>query len=122
VTSAGDTLPGFVHDRCAAFFPLPAASPVFRDLGLERHRLRWITPTVAMAHPFADGSAIALHRDLDATVDSLHRASPGAGRALGHHVGWPLPRVAPAGSRAPWPSASSSAEDASTAASRSRRS
>ena len=34
-----------------------------------------------MAHPFEDGTAIALHQDLDATVASLEAAHPGAGVA-----------------------------------------
>src|SRR3954454_16073540 len=73
-------LPGFVHDSCAGFLPLTVASSAFEGLGV-RERLEWITPPVAMAHPFLDGSDIALHRDLGATVDSLERAAPGAGRA-----------------------------------------
>jgi phytoene dehydrogenase-like protein len=75
------TLPGFVHDHCAGFLPVAAASPAFRDLPLERHGLQWVTPEVAMAHPFADGSAIALHRDVAATAASLEAAAPGAGAA-----------------------------------------
>jgi phytoene dehydrogenase-like protein len=81
VKSAEDTLPGFVHDRCAGFFPLTAASPAFRGLGLERHGLQWVDPPIPMAHPFVDGSAIALHRDLNATVASLERAAARAGSA-----------------------------------------
>jgi phytoene dehydrogenase-like protein len=92
VSSGADTLPGFVHDRCAAFFPLTAASPAIRGLGLERHGLQWIDPAVAMAHPFADGSAIALRRDLPGTVASLERAAPGAGRAWSDLVGPVLAR------------------------------
>jgi hypothetical protein len=37
-------------------------------------------PDVAMAYPFADGTAIALHRDVDATVAGLEDAASGAGR------------------------------------------
>lgn len=33
-----------------------------------------------MAYPFADGTAIALHRDVDATVAGLDSVAPGAGR------------------------------------------
>jgi phytoene dehydrogenase-like protein len=33
--------PGFVNDRCSAFYPLGAASPVFRMLELERFGLRY---------------------------------------------------------------------------------
>ena len=81
ISSSQATLPGFVHDICAGFFPLAAASPAFEGLELERHGLEWINPPVPMAHPFADGSAIALHRDLGATAASLERAAPGAGGA-----------------------------------------
>ena len=35
----------------------------------------------AMAHPFLDGTAIALHRDVGVTCDSLEGSAPGAGRA-----------------------------------------
>jgi phytoene dehydrogenase-like protein len=81
VSSAELTLPGFVHDHCAAFFPLAAASPAFRELPLERHGLEWIDPPLAMAHVFDGGQAIGLHRDLGATVESLERCAPGAGAA-----------------------------------------
>ena len=76
-----DTLPGFVHDRCAGFFPLTRASPAFRRLALEHEGLRWVTPPYAMAHPFADGRAILLHRELEVTVESLEAVRPGAGHA-----------------------------------------
>ena len=52
--------PNFVNDRFSAFYPLAAASPVFRALGLEipfRHG-----PFV-LAHPAADGSCAILRRD-----------------------------------------------------------
>jgi phytoene dehydrogenase-like protein len=71
------TLPGFVHDHCASFVPMAAASPAIRGLNLERDGLVWIDPPHVMAHPFEDGRAIALHRDVDATVASLGQAGPG---------------------------------------------
>jgi phytoene dehydrogenase-like protein len=77
--SQGRTLPGFVHDHCAGVLPLAAASPAFGDLPLARHGLEWVTPEIAMAHPFGDGSAIVLHRDLDATAASLDAVARGAG-------------------------------------------
>jgi phytoene dehydrogenase-like protein len=82
-TSGERTLPGFVHDHCAAFNPMTVASPAFRELHLEQEGVRWISPELIMAHPFEDGTAIALHRDLDATVASLDAAHPGAGGAWG---------------------------------------
>jgi phytoene dehydrogenase-like protein len=79
VSSHTDTLPGFVHDRCAGFFPLTLASPAFDGLGV-RERLAWVNPDLPMAYPTADGTAIALYRDMDATVASLESVAPGAGR------------------------------------------
>ena len=69
--SAQVTRPGFVHDLHAAFMPMTVVSPAMRALDLERHGVSWVAPPVVVAHPFEDGSAIALHRDLDATVASL---------------------------------------------------
>jgi phytoene dehydrogenase-like protein len=79
VASRAVTLPGFVHDDCAGFFPLTLASPAFDGLDV-RERLTWVNPDVAMVHPLPDGSAIALHRDVAATAESLEAVSPGAGR------------------------------------------
>jgi phytoene dehydrogenase-like protein len=81
VRSRGDTLSGYVHDTCSAFYPLTRASPALRDIPLERHGVEWVDPPTPMAHPFADGSAIALHRDVDATAASLDATAPGSGAA-----------------------------------------
>jgi phytoene dehydrogenase-like protein len=43
VSSHTDTLSGFVHDRCAGFFPLTLASPAFEELDV-RERLVWVNP------------------------------------------------------------------------------
>ncbi len=74
-SSSGEiTLPGFVHDHCAAFNPMTVASPAMRELELEDEGLRWINSDAVMAHPFLDGTAIGLHRDLETTVASLEQA------------------------------------------------
>ncbi|GAC1646322.1 MAG: NAD(P)/FAD-dependent oxidoreductase [Herpetosiphon sp.] len=65
------TLPGFHHDICSAVQPLGVASPFFRTLPLAAHGLRWITPPIALAHPFDDGTAAALHRSLATTEAAL---------------------------------------------------
>jgi phytoene dehydrogenase-like protein len=81
--SSARTLPGFIHDDHAAFVPMTIASPAMRELELEREGLRWITPPTVMAHPFEDGTAIALHRDVRATVASLGgTAGEGWARAM----------------------------------------
>lgn len=81
LTSAELTLPGFVHDPHAGFFPLAVVSPALRQLPLGRYGVEWITPPTVMAHPFEDGSAIALNLDPAATAASLEQAAPGAGHA-----------------------------------------
>ena len=90
VVSAEDTLPGFVHDVCAGFFPMTMASAVLRDLPPVRN-VEWVDPPVGMAHPFLDGSGIALHRDPAATAASLDAVAAGTGRAWSDLV----ERVAP---------------------------
>src|SRR4051812_5900359 len=78
-TSSEVTLAGFMHDHCAGFVPMSVASPAIRELELG---VEWIVPPVVMAHPFPDGSAIALHRDVDATAASLGEAGAGWSRAM----------------------------------------
>jgi phytoene dehydrogenase-like protein len=62
------TLPGFRHDVCSAIHPLARASPVFHDLDVE-----WVDPPAACAHPFDDGTAVTLERDLAGTAAQLGR-------------------------------------------------
>ncbi len=69
--SAELTLPGFVHDVCAAVHPLGLASPFFRGLPLAVHGVEWIQPPLPLAHPFDDGSAALLHRSIDLTAESF---------------------------------------------------
>lgn len=59
---------GFLHDTCSAVHPLGVGSPAFRSMGLD---IDWLHPEIAMAHPFPDGSAGILDRDVDRTADSL---------------------------------------------------
>jgi phytoene dehydrogenase-like protein len=69
--SAELTLPGFTHDVCSAIHPMAVASPFFNSLPLARHGLRWIHPSVPLAHPLDDGGAAVLQRSLDATAATL---------------------------------------------------
>jgi phytoene dehydrogenase-like protein len=75
------TLPGFRHDFGSSVFPLGAASPFFSELHLERHGLQWLHGTSPLAHPFDDGSAITLERDLSQAVSEFDSDGP-AWRAL----------------------------------------
>jgi len=67
------TLPGFRHDICSAIHPLGMGSPFFKSLPLADYGLEWIQPELPLAHPFADGTAVALHRSLDETAVQLGR-------------------------------------------------
>ncbi|HEX4229027.1 MAG TPA: NAD(P)/FAD-dependent oxidoreductase [Bryobacteraceae bacterium] len=62
------TLPGFLHDLGSAVYPLGVSSPFFSSLPLDKHGLRWIQPPVPLAHPFDDGGAVLVERDLSATA------------------------------------------------------
>jgi phytoene dehydrogenase-like protein len=60
-----------VYDVCSAAHPFGAFSPAFAALHLERHGLEWRHPPLAMAHPFDDGTAAVLQRDVAATAAGL---------------------------------------------------
>jgi phytoene dehydrogenase-like protein len=81
VRSGEITVPGFVHDRFSAFYPLAVASPVLTGLGLERHGLQWRRSPLVLAHPLPDGRCAALSTDLDETAASLDVFGPGDGDA-----------------------------------------
>lgn len=67
------TLPGFHHDICSAIHPLGMGSPFFQAHPLADFGLEWIQPTIPVAHPLDDGTAVALYRSFDETVDSIGR-------------------------------------------------
>jgi phytoene dehydrogenase-like protein len=75
--------PGSCADMCAAVHPFGAASPAFASLGLTDHGLRFLHPPLALAHPFDDGSAAELWRDLERTVDGLGPDGPRWRRVVG---------------------------------------
>ena len=59
------TEPGFHHDFGSAVHPMAVSSPFFRMLPLAEHGLEWIHPRAALAHPFDDGTATLLVRDIE---------------------------------------------------------
>ena len=65
------TLPGFWHDVGSSVYPMGAASPIFRSLGLESYGLRWIQPESPLAHPLDGGVAVMLERSAAATARGL---------------------------------------------------
>lgn len=71
VRSSESTVPGFIHDVCSSVYPLTLCSPFLRSLPLHAHGLEWVFPTVALAHPFDDGSAVVLNPSIEETAASL---------------------------------------------------
>ncbi len=72
------TLPGFVHDVGAAFFPFAQISPAFRSLELGKYGLRWTFAPIDSAHPGPDGSIAVLARDLDRVERGFGSPADGA--------------------------------------------
>ncbi len=62
------TLPGFWHDLGSAVHPMAISSPFFQSLPLAQFGLRWIWSPAALAHPFDDGTAVTLERDVRDTA------------------------------------------------------
>jgi len=74
--SAALTLPGFVHDVCAAVHPLAAGSPFFRTLPLGEYGLQWIHSPSALAHPLDTGEAVLVDRSVEITARALGDDGP----------------------------------------------
>lgn len=89
--SAELTLPGFVHDICSAIHPLAVGSPFFQKLPLADFGLEFITPPIAAAHPFDDGTAALLTGSVNETARLL-----GADAHTYQHLLAPLVRDWPA--------------------------
>ena len=70
--------PGFRHDVCATIMSLPPLLPLFSQMGLDL-----VTPPAPLAHPFDDGSAALVERDVAATATGLG-GDAGAYRRLMH--------------------------------------
>src|SRR4051812_16697581 len=86
VRTAELTLPGFRHDVCSTIYPFAAGSPFFRDLELD---VEFVQPDAAVAHPFDDGTAVTLERDVDATAEQLGVDAAAYRRLVGPLVdGW----------------------------------
>ncbi|WP_431963726.1 phytoene desaturase family protein [Actinacidiphila sp. bgisy160] len=81
VRSARDVHPDFVHDLFSSFYPLAAASPVIRGLGLHREGLRWSHAPAVVAHPLLDGRCAVLHRRAIDTAAVLDADTGGDGAA-----------------------------------------
>jgi phytoene dehydrogenase-like protein len=69
--SVENTLPGYVHDVGAAFFPFAQDSPAFRPLDLGGAGLEWRNARWESSHPAPDGSCVSISRDRDLSAASF---------------------------------------------------
>lgn len=70
------TLPGFRHDFGSAVHPFAAGSPFFSSLPLRDYGLEWIHSPAPLAHPFDDGTAVILERDVAEAARVLAEDGP----------------------------------------------
>lgn len=100
------TLPGFIHDIGAAFFPFADYSPAFRDLDLAGAGLRWCNAPRESCHPAPDGSCVTISRDIEQSAQSFGVDGPAwkklalwqrsMGERLAEALLAPLPALGPA--------------------------
>lgn len=100
------TLPGYLHDVGAAFFPFAEHSPAFRSLDLSGVGLEWRSARRESSHPAPDGTCPAIARDLDLSIASfgvdgpawekLARWQHAMGERLVAALLAPLPGIGPA--------------------------
>ena len=67
------TLPGYVHDVGAAFFPFGEVSPALRFLDLKAAGLEWRTGVYENGHPAPDGTCASIARDPNATASLVRQ-------------------------------------------------
>ncbi len=92
--SAELTMPGYVHDVCAAVHALGVSAPAMSLDVLGPHGLRWVWPEIPLAHPLDGGRAAVLHRSVEATAAGLG-ADGSAWRRLFEPLMRDWPRVLP---------------------------
>ena len=85
--SAPLTEPGFVHDVCAAVFPMGIGSPALAALPLAERGLSWVQPEIPLAHPLDGGRAAVAYRSLDQTAEALGSDGPAYAGLVGDIAG-----------------------------------
>lgn len=77
------TVPGLLHDECAATHPMTVTGPAAVELELERYGLEFGWPEVDLAHPLGGGKGASMLRSIAATAGGLGEAGPRWRRAFG---------------------------------------
>lgn len=69
------TLPGFKHNLCSVVHTHIPSSPVYRDLELERHGVRYVYPEHLRGTIFPDHRSIVMYRDPERMAAELAKFS-----------------------------------------------
>ena len=69
------TLPGFRHNLCSVVHTHIPLSPVYRDLELERHGVRYVYPDYLRGTIFPDHRSIVMHREPERMAAELAKFS-----------------------------------------------
>ncbi|HEY0878169.1 MAG TPA: NAD(P)/FAD-dependent oxidoreductase [Zeimonas sp.] len=69
------TLPGFRHNICSVVHTHIPTSPVYRDLELERHGVRYVYPEHLRGTIFPDHRSLVMYRDTDRMAAEIARFS-----------------------------------------------
>jgi phytoene dehydrogenase-like protein len=69
------TLPGFRHNLCSVVHTHIPLSPVYRDLALERHGVRYVYPDYLRGTIFPDHRSIVMHREPERMAAELAKFS-----------------------------------------------
>ena len=77
------TLPGFLHDFGSAVHPMAVGSPFFQSLPLGKYGLEWIHSPAPLAHPFPDGTAVTIEKNLHEQSQALGEDGPAWQRVFG---------------------------------------
>lgn len=73
--TAEATLPGFKHNICSVVHTHIPTSPVYRDLELERHGVRYVYPEYLRGTIFPDHKSIVMYRETERMAAELGRFS-----------------------------------------------
>ncbi len=69
------TLPGFKHNLCSVVHTHIPLSPVYRELELERHGVRYVYPDYLRGTIFPDHRSLVMYRDAEQMAGELSRYS-----------------------------------------------
>jgi phytoene dehydrogenase-like protein len=69
------TLPGFRHNLCSVVHTHIPLGPVYRDLELERHGVRYVYPEVLRGTVFPGHASLVMHRDSERMAAEIARFS-----------------------------------------------